>query len=135
MFGKAKDGSPSESERIPAPVQQFQRVAVAQPASSGATSPDASDETLVARIGLTPGSVPVSALYNVIPLRHTNRYPYDTGHPVTTATLDALSALGDDPDVRVFWFASAQKRKPVGDLMVAAAQAFVRRRLPTPLRG
>ena len=73
----------------------------------------------------TRGSVPVSALYNVIPLRHTNRYPYDTGHPVTTATLDALSALGDDADVRVFWFASAEKRKPVGDLMVAAAQAFV----------
>ncbi len=44
MFGKAKDGSPSESERIPAPVQQFQRAAVAQPASSGATSPHASDE-------------------------------------------------------------------------------------------
>ena len=88
-------------------------------------SPDASDETLVARIGLAPGSAPVSALYNVIPLRHTNRYPYDTGRPVTTATLDALSALGDDPDVRVFWFASAEKRKPVGNLLVEAAQAFV----------
>jgi hypothetical protein len=88
-------------------------------------SPDASDETLVARIGLAPGSAPVSALYNVIPLRHTNRYPYDTGRPVSPATLDALSALGDDPDVRVFWFASAQKRKPVGALLVEAAHAFV----------
>jgi hypothetical protein len=88
-------------------------------------SPDASDETLVARIGLAPGSAPVSALYNVIPLRHTNRYPYDTGRPVTTATLGALSALGDDPDVRVFWFASAQKRKLVGNLLVEAAHAFV----------
>jgi hypothetical protein len=88
-------------------------------------SPDASDETLVARIGLAPGSAPVSALYNVIPLRHTNRYPYDTGRPVTTAALGALSALGDDPDVRVFWFASAQQRKPVGNLLVEAAHAFV----------
>jgi hypothetical protein len=87
--------------------------------------PDASDETLVARIGLAPGSTPVSALYHVIPLRHTNRYPYDTGRPVTTATLGALSALGDDPDVRVFWFASAEKRKPVGNLLVEAAHAFV----------
>ena len=41
MFGKSKDGSPSESERIPAPAQQFQRLAVAQPASSEATSPHA----------------------------------------------------------------------------------------------
>jgi hypothetical protein len=88
-------------------------------------SPDATDETLIARIGLTSGSVPVSALYDMIPLRHTNRYPYDTGHPVSTATLDALSALGDDPDVRVFWFASTEKRTPVGNLMVEAAQAFV----------
>jgi hypothetical protein len=88
-------------------------------------SPDASDETLVTRIGLTPGSTPVSALYNMIPLRHTNRYPYDTGRPVTTATVDALSALGDDLDVRVFWFASAEKRKPVGNLLVEAAHAFV----------
>ena len=88
-------------------------------------SPDASDETLVARIGLAPGSAPVSALYNMIPLRHTNRYPYDTGRPVTTETLDALSALGDDADVRVFWFASAQQRKPVGNLLVEAAHAFV----------
>jgi hypothetical protein len=88
-------------------------------------SPDVSDETLVARIGLAPGSAPVSALYNVIPLRHTNRYPYDTGRPVTTAALGALSALGDDPDVRVFWFASAQQRKPVGNLLVEAAHAFV----------
>jgi nitroreductase len=88
-------------------------------------SPDASDETLVARFGLAPGSAPVSALYNVIPLRHTNRYPYDTGRPVTTATLGTLSALGDDPDVRVFWFASAEKRKLVGNLLVDDAHAFV----------
>ena len=88
-------------------------------------SPDASDETLVARIDLTPGGAPISALYPMIPLRHTNRYPYDTTRPVTPATLDALSALGDDPDVRVFWFASAEKRKPVGDLLVEAAHAFV----------
>jgi hypothetical protein len=88
-------------------------------------SPDASDETLVARIGLVPGSAPVSALYNVIPLRHTNRYPYDTGRPVTTETLDALTALGDDPEVRVFWFPSAEQRKSVGNLLVEAAHAFV----------
>jgi len=88
-------------------------------------APDGSDETFVARIDLAPGSTSVSALYNEIPLRHTNRYPYDTGRPVTTATLSALSALGDDPDVRVFWFSSAEKRTLVGSLLVEAAQAFV----------
>jgi hypothetical protein len=87
--------------------------------------PDSSDETVVARIGLAPGSSSVSALYNVIPQRHTNRYSYDTGRPVTTTTLDALNALNDDPDVRVFWYASADRRKPVGNLLVEAAHAFV----------
>ena len=87
--------------------------------------PDASDETLVARIGLAAGSAPISALSNVIPLRHTNRYPYDTGRPVTTETLDALCALSNDPDVHVFWFTSAEKRKLVGNLLVEAAHSFV----------
>lgn len=87
--------------------------------------PDASDATLIARIDLTPGNTSASALYPMIPLRHTNRYPYDTGHPVTATTLDALSALGDETDVRVFWFANAEKRKPVGALLVEAAHAFV----------
>ncbi len=87
--------------------------------------PDASDATLVARIDLAPGVVTVSDLYNVIPQRHTNRYPYDTGRPVTGETLGALSALNDDPDVRVFWFASAPIRKQVGNLLVEAAHALV----------
>ncbi len=61
----------------------------------------------------------------MIPLRHTNRYPYDTTRPVITETLDALSALGNDSEVRVFWFASVEKRKSVGNLLVEAAHAFV----------
>lgn len=55
---------------------------------------DASDETWVARVDLTPGSAMVPDLYPLIPQWHTNRYPYDTGRPVTGATLDTLrSAL------------------------------------------
>jgi hypothetical protein len=87
--------------------------------------PDASDETLVARIDLAKGSAPVSDLYRAIPNRHTNRYPYDTGRPVTTASLDALQGLGNDADVAVFWFADATARKHVGELLVEAAHAFV----------
>ncbi|MBA2395457.1 MAG: hypothetical protein H0V70_22230, partial [Ktedonobacteraceae bacterium] len=90
-----------------------------------ALSPDATDKALVARIDLASGSAPVSNLYTMIPQRHTNRYPYDTTRPVTTTTMDALSVLGDDPDVRVIWFASAEERTSVGNLMVEAANAFV----------
>jgi hypothetical protein len=40
--------------------------------------PDAADATLVARIGLTRGNVPVSDLYPFIPQRHTNRAIHTT---------------------------------------------------------
>src|SRR5579859_965079 len=87
--------------------------------------PDVSDETLVARVGLTPGSAPVSDLYPMIPQRHTNRYPYDTGRKVASATQDALDALNDDPEVRVFWYSSADLRQQVGNLLAEAARASV----------
>jgi hypothetical protein len=87
--------------------------------------PHASDETWVARIDLTKGSATVSDLYQAIPQRHTNRYPYDTGRQVPGATLGALRALNSDPAVRVFWFASASLRKQVGDLLVEATHALV----------
>jgi hypothetical protein len=87
--------------------------------------PDASDETWVARVDLAPGPTVILDLYPMIPNRHTNRYPYDSGRSVTSATLDALSALNDDPDVRVFWFANALLRKQVGGLLVEVAHALV----------
>ncbi len=87
--------------------------------------PVPADETWVARVDLVPGPTVIPDLYPVIPQRHTNRYPYDTGRPVSVATLDALSALGNDPEVRVFWFASAPMRQRVGNLLVEAAHALV----------
>lgn len=84
-----------------------------------------SDATWVARIDLEPGPTVIPDLYPLIPNRHTNRYPYDIGRSVTSATLDALSALNDDPEVRVFWFASAPLRKQVGDLLVEATHVSV----------
>jgi cytoskeletal protein CcmA (bactofilin family) len=47
MFGKTKDGAP-ETERVPTPVQQFQRLAVAQ-----SSSPKASDEVSSISAGMT----------------------------------------------------------------------------------
>ena len=80
---------------------------------------------VVARIDLAPGATYASDLYNAIPHRHTNRYPYETGRPVSPATLEALSAVNDDADVNVFWFASADLRQRLGGLLMEAAQAFV----------
>ncbi len=87
--------------------------------------PDATDATHIAQIDLTPAAVSASALYQAIPHRHTNRYPYDTKRTVEQTTLATLSALNADAQVRVFWFTSADQHKQVGDLMNAAAHAFV----------
>jgi len=64
-------------------------------------------------------------LYQAIPHRHTNRYPYDTHHPVGQTTVDALSALNTDPQVQVLWVAAATAGQQLGKLMVEAAHAFV----------
>jgi len=87
--------------------------------------PDAADPTFIARIDLLPAATSASALYQAIPHRHTNRYPYDTNHPITQTTLNALSALNTDPMVRVLWMNVGVQRQHMGDLMIAAAHAFV----------
>jgi hypothetical protein len=87
------------------------------------------DATHVARVDLQlgPTSAPTtaSALYQAIPHRHTNRYPYDTKRPVTEATLEALRTLNTDSLVRVVWVTDATMRQHLGNLMVEAARAFV----------
>jgi cytoskeletal protein CcmA (bactofilin family) len=53
MFGKSKDGGMSENERVPAPVQQFQRPAVAPSATTHAASSHATDEVSSISSGMT----------------------------------------------------------------------------------
>ena len=87
--------------------------------------PDPADATSVARIVLAAGPTSVAELYQAIPQRHTNRYPYALNKPISAPTLAALEALNSDPLVRVIWFTSAADRQRIGDRMVEAAQAFV----------
>jgi len=88
-----------------------------------ALAPDRSDPTHAVRIELSPGSEQTSPLYEAIPRRHTNRYPYDTSRPLRRETLSALGALNDERDVQVFWFASRDEREKVTGLLVGAAEA------------
>ena len=87
--------------------------------------PDDTDTTHVAQIDLLPGATSASELYQAIPHRHTNRYPYDTTRSVSQATLEALTALNTDAQVRVLWVTNSADRQHMGNLMVAASQAFV----------
>jgi nitroreductase len=89
-----------------------------------ALAPDRSDLTHVARVDLSPRLKETSPLYEAIPKRHTNRYPYDASRPLRPETLSALGALNDEREVGVFWFAEEAERKEVGGLLVDAAMAI-----------
>jgi len=88
-----------------------------------ALAPDRADPTHAARIELLPGSEQTSPLYEAIPRRHTNRYPFDSSRPLLPGTLSALGALNDELDVGVFWFAEEAERERVAGLLVGAAGA------------
>ena len=88
--------------------------------------PDPSDENHAARIELSAGARSESDLYRAIPQRHTNRHPYRKDRPISTEVLDALKSLAEaETDVTVFWFASADDRGRVGDLIVQATEAII----------
>jgi nitroreductase len=56
----------------------------------------------VALLDLSPATPRSSPLYEAIPRRHTDRYPYDASRPVPVALLAELEQLVDMPDLRFF---------------------------------
>jgi hypothetical protein len=106
----------------------LENLVVAAPANAFAAQvrvrPDPAQPALAARIDLAPGPHAVSPLYDSIPLRHTNRGPYDA-RPLSAYTIQAFSVPHPDlPDVRVVWFVS-EARRILGDLTVRATEAIV----------
>jgi hypothetical protein len=88
--------------------------------------PEGSGTDHVARVDLTPSAVRRSALYDQIPRRHTNRYPYVAGKAVPRNALGEMSALaGLAGDTRVLWFTSARDRRLIGELLVAATEEMI----------
>ena len=87
--------------------------------------PDPADPTHMARLDLARTPAPVSALFEAIPRRHTNRAAYDTARPVTRQQLDALGALIDVPVIELVWFTTADDKRRFGDLTTRATTAII----------
>ena len=69
---------------------------------------------LVARVEISPGKREESELYRAIPLRHTNRAPYDTQKGIPADFVDALRRLSSDAaDTRLFLFTGEAERKKI----------------------
>jgi hypothetical protein len=88
--------------------------------------PEPSNPNYVASIDLSPGPTFASDLYKAIPDRHTNRGAYVKEKPVSSTVLDQLKSLGkNEPDVKLFWFATEAERLRVGDLIIQATEAII----------
>jgi hypothetical protein len=87
--------------------------------------PDVADRTQVARIVLTPAAKVTSDLYEAIPNRHTDRAAYDTARALPTTTFDTMTALNQEPDVRLFWFESAAAHAQFSDVATRATTALI----------
>ena len=76
---------------------------------------------LLARVNLASGKREENELYNAIPLRHTNRGPYDPHKAISPDFLDALQHLpGDSADVKLFLFTAEADRKTIAEVSTAA---------------
>ena len=96
-------------------------------AADVALLPDQANPAHVARVTLSAATARESALFDAIPLRHTDRGPYDTARTVAPEVLGRLAGLGPDlPQVSVLWFTTDPDRRRVGELIVAATEAIVK---------
>src|ERR1051326_1298604 len=81
---------------------------------------------LIARIDLAQGKRQDSDLYQAIPHRHTNRFPFDSQKPVPPGFIDELNqAVSDDSEVKLFLCSSDTDRKRVVELIANSATELV----------
>lgn len=86
--------------------------------------PQPANPAYVASVALTRGPVNVSASYDAIGNRHSNRGPYTTA-AVPSTVINSLGAQAAGLDgVAVRWFTTEAGRAAVGALMIEAAEAI-----------
>src|SRR5437588_3939166 len=77
----------------------------------------ANQPQLVARVELAPGARQKNELYDVIPLRHTNRNPYDPKRAIPPAVAGALPGLVIyEPNVNRFLFEPVSDKKRIAGI-------------------
>jgi hypothetical protein len=78
----------------------------------------------VAVVDLARAPRSASALYDAIPIRHTNRQLYDPSKSLPASFISALSALPKGDDVRMFLVTDDQQRHQMVDATMASAPMF-----------
>ena len=85
--------------------------------------PDPANPTYVATAALVAGQASDSGeLYDAIPHRHTNRYPFDQARLLAASQLAEIDRLVDQPDLSVVWFSGRGDKDRFGELTIAATR-------------
>lgn len=88
--------------------------------------PQTPQRNLVATAELSPAPPRRDELYDAIPLRHTNRAPYDPARPVPAELLQSLRSLAEEgPTLKLLLFSAEPERKQLGDMMVSATERII----------
>ncbi|HEY0283121.1 MAG TPA: hypothetical protein VGC27_10915 [Rhizomicrobium sp.] len=84
------------------------------------------DPVPAAHIVFSPGRYRFRALHDFVPLRHTNRGPYDPQRPISAEALHRLIDFGTGAETRVVCFSDAKARAELAALIVEATQRIIR---------
>ncbi len=88
--------------------------------------PDANEPEHIAQIRLSKGKQSVSALYDAIPLRRTNRGAHDLSNLVSTNELRLLEMLGEQfAQVKLIWLENNTQKDLFFDLNTQATQELI----------
>ena len=118
-------GCALENLLLAAPPNSYEASLTLFPGKLSALSENPKSE-LVARIDLAPGARKESELYQAIPNRHTNRFPFDEQKPIPADFVDELNrATADEPDVKLFSFITDAERRKVADIISRGAAELV----------
>ena len=113
-------GCALENLMLAAPANGYAATAELLPGKLGPIPADSKPQ-LLARVNLASGKREVGELYNAIPLRHTNRGPYDPARALPSDFVDALQHLpGDSADVKLFLFTAEADRQKIAEISSAA---------------
>lgn len=82
---------------------------------------------LAATLRLARLSTPAEAdaLYDAIPKRHTNRFPYDRTKPLPESARDVIADVAEDENVKLFLFDEGKERDDFDAAVVAATEEIV----------
>jgi nitroreductase len=113
-------GCALENLMLAAPANGYSATVELLPGKLGPIPADPKPQ-LLSRVNLVAGKRAENELYNAIPLRHTNRGPYDPHRAISPDFVDALKHLPDDSaDVKLFLFTAEAVREKIAEISSAA---------------